>query len=210
MSAALPNILICGTPGCGKTSLCELTRERVGFAVINVGEIVRTRGLHAGRDAATDAFLIDEASEDRIVDELDARMRAGGNVLEHHSVDFFPERWFDLVLCLRTDNTVLFDRLVKRCLGGFVRAAQWRATGSKQHPPDLFPPTFPNRGYAPAKITENVEAEIMGVVAEEARESYRAEIVHELQSNTLEDLEGNADRVVAWVTQWKAERAAAR
>lgn len=48
----------------------------------------------------------------------------------------------------------------------------------------------------------------MGVVAEEARESYRAEIVHELQSNTLGDLEANADRVVAWVAQWRAERAA--
>ena len=38
-------------------------------------------------------------------------MSEGGVVLEHHTVDFFPERWFDLVLVLRCDNTILFDRL---------------------------------------------------------------------------------------------------
>lgn len=41
-------------------------------------------------------------------------MSEGSVVLEHHTVDFFPERWFDLVLVLRCDNTILFDRLVNR------------------------------------------------------------------------------------------------
>lgn len=41
-------------------------------------------------------------------------MSEGGIVLEHHTVDFFPERWFDLVLVLRCDNTLLYDRLVDR------------------------------------------------------------------------------------------------
>jgi adenylate kinase len=38
----------------------------------------------------------------------------GGVLVDFHSVGFFPERWFDLVIVLRTDNTVLFDRLAKR------------------------------------------------------------------------------------------------
>jgi len=118
MSAPQPNVLLCGTPGCGKTSLAELAAARASLAHVNVGELVAAKGLHAGRDAAADALLIDEAAEDRIVDELDARMRAGGVLLEHHSVAFFPERWFDLVIVLRADNTVLFDRLAKRCGGG--------------------------------------------------------------------------------------------
>ena len=41
-------------------------------------------------------------------------MSDGGIVLEHHTVDFFPERWFDLVLVLRCDNTILYDRLASR------------------------------------------------------------------------------------------------
>ena len=57
-------------------------------------------------------------------------------------------------------------------------------------------------GYAAAKITENVECEIMEVVAEEARSSYREEVVHELASNTLDDLEANVGRVTAWLEQW--------
>lgn len=42
-------------------------------------------------------------------------MSAGGVVLDMHSmIGFFPERWFDLVLVLRTDNSILYSRLEKR------------------------------------------------------------------------------------------------
>ena len=41
-------------------------------------------------------------------------MEAGGVVVDHHSSDFFPERFFDLVVVLQTDNTILYDRLAKR------------------------------------------------------------------------------------------------
>ena len=35
-------------------------------------------------------------------------------MVDFHSCDLFPERWFDYVIVLRTDNTILFDRLVAR------------------------------------------------------------------------------------------------
>lgn len=41
-------------------------------------------------------------------------MAEGGNVVDYHSCDFFPERWFDLVLVMRADNTTLYDRLTAR------------------------------------------------------------------------------------------------
>ena len=41
-------------------------------------------------------------------------MSAGGIILEFHSCDFFPERWFQMVVLLRCDNTNLFDRLKER------------------------------------------------------------------------------------------------
>ena len=41
-------------------------------------------------------------------------MSEGGNAVEYHSSDFFPERWFDAVFVLRTDNTILYDRLQQR------------------------------------------------------------------------------------------------
>ena len=50
-------------------------------------------------------------------------MTNGGCVLDYTSVDYFPERWFDLVIVLQCDNDVLYPRLEKRgyagpCFGG--------------------------------------------------------------------------------------------
>ena len=186
----LPNILVCGTPGSGKSSLCEAVLARVaasggggggaGLRHVVLGELAKARAFHAGRDEALDTLLLDEASEDRLLDELEPLAAAGGLLLEHHSCALFPERWFDggLVLVLRTDNTLLFDRLVRR-------------------------------GYSARKVQENVECEIMRVVADEALASFPKEgIVHELQSEAPRDLEDNAARVEAWLAQWRRDNGA--
>ena len=47
-------------------------------------------------------------------------MSKGGAVVDHHSCDFFPERWFDLVVVLQADNSVLYDRLTDRSVGRLV------------------------------------------------------------------------------------------
>ena len=41
-------------------------------------------------------------------------MKQGGNLVDYHGCDFFPERWYDIVFVLRTDNTVLYNRLEQR------------------------------------------------------------------------------------------------
>ena len=51
----------------------------------------------------------------QICDALEDQLNVGGNIVDFHSCDFFPERWFDLVIVLQTDNTILYDRLEKRC-----------------------------------------------------------------------------------------------
>jgi adenylate kinase len=61
------------------------------------------------------------------------------------------------------------------------------------------------RGYNEKKRSENMEAEIMQVVLEEARESYDHEIVHEVPSNTVEDMENNVERVAQWCQQWQKD-----
>lgn len=43
----------------------------------------------------------------------------------------------------------------------------------------------------------------MQVVLEEARDSYAEEIVVELPSNTVEEMESNVQRVVQWVELFK-------
>ena len=50
----------------------------------------------------------------QVIDELEETMQKGGVIVEYHGCDFFPERWFDAVFVLRTDNTLLYDRLQQR------------------------------------------------------------------------------------------------
>ena len=47
---------------------------------------------------------------------MEDQMSTGGVVVDYHGCDFFPERWFDIVFVLRTDNTVLYNRLEHRYL----------------------------------------------------------------------------------------------
>ena len=48
----------------------------------------------------------------------------------------------------------------------------------------------------------------MQVILDEARESYREEIIVELSSDSLEALEANAERITTWIGQWCAQHAA--
>ena len=45
---------------------------------------------------------------------MEPLMARGGVVVDHHASDFFPERFFDIVFVLRTDTTLLYDRLKTR------------------------------------------------------------------------------------------------
>jgi len=110
-AGVLPNILVTGTPGTGKTTTCARIAELAGFKHIEVGALIRDLKLY---DSWNDEFNVSEFDEDKVCDELETRLAAGGCVVDFHSVDFMPERWFKLVLVLRTDNQVLYPRLESR------------------------------------------------------------------------------------------------
>lgn len=163
-----PNILVCGTPGTGKTQLCQsLVEAAPQLRHIDLSDLVKNEThLQQGFDQDSQAFIL---NDDAIVDYLEELMKAGGCVLDTHSlIDYFPERWFELVIVLETDNTLLYDRLSRR-------------------------------GYSQNKVEENVQCEILKVVRDEARESYHPEIVQVLASNTVDDMESNIERIVAWM-----------
>lgn len=166
-----PNILITGTPGTGKTTTAQAVAESAGLRYINVGDWVKEQQLHCGYDEEHEAFIIDE---DKVVDAMEEALSAGGCLVDYHSCDFFPERWFDLVVVLQTDNTVLYERLEKR-------------------------------SYPQAKITENVECEIMMVLLQEAHDSYDQAIVVPLPSNTPQDMDSNVQRILQWVAAYKSQ-----
>lgn len=47
-----------------------------------------------------------------------------------------------------------------------------------------------------------MQCEIFQTIYEEAMEAYREGIVHQLPSNSPEDLEHNLEQVVQWTEQW--------
>uniref|UniRef100_T1JDR8 Adenylate kinase isoenzyme 6 homolog n=1 Tax=Strigamia maritima TaxID=126957 RepID=T1JDR8_STRMM len=164
-----PNILITGSPGTGKSTLCEEVAEKCHLRWINVGKIAKENDLFDGFDETYGCPVLDE---DRIIDELEDELSPGGNVVDYHGCDFFPKRWFDIVFVLRTDNTRLFDRLTQR-------------------------------GQSGKKLQDNLQCEIFQTILEEAKDAYPIEIVHELQSNTPEDMDENVEKILKWVEMWK-------
>jgi broad-specificity NMP kinase len=60
MAAPSRNLLICGTPGTGKTSLASELAQRTGWQHINISELVKERGLHTEYDEQFQSFVIDE------------------------------------------------------------------------------------------------------------------------------------------------------
>ena len=103
-------------------------------------------------------------------------MKDGGCVIDWHACNLFPKSWIDLVIVVRCNSTLLYDRLNAR-------------------------------GYSRAKLDENMDAEIMEVLLEEAREAYDQEIVVELQSDTAEDIDSNIERIATWIKNWKQDHA---
>lgn len=61
------------------------------------------------------------------------------------------------------------------------------------------------RGYKEEKLQGNMDAEIMQVILEEAREGFEVGKVVELASDGVEEMEENAERVGAWVESWRGK-----
>ena len=186
----LPNIVITGTPCTGKSSTAThlisitstSTPNPITLKHLDVNALAKFSNSYASYDARLHTQIVDD---DKLLDALTAQISdsegvdGGGWVIDWHSCDLFPLRWIDLVVVLRCERTdVLFDRMK-------------------------------DRGYADEKVQENLDAEIFGVVAEEAREGFGDEggcEVVELKSETVEDLESNAERVLEWVQAWVKKR----
>lgn len=198
MARKNPNIVITGTPGVGKTTHAEQLARATGLKHLSVNQIVKDEGFAEGKDEETGSLIVDEdkvrflaqsctkyfkgrmlTSRKKLLDYLESLPlhSTGGYILDWHACDLFPERWIDLVIVLRCDSTVLYDRLTAR-------------------------------GYKGKKLEENMDAEIMQVLLDEAREAYKEEIVVELKSEGIEDVEGNLERVEAWIEGWRRDNGA--
>lgn len=60
MSRKLPNIIITGTPGVGKTTHCEMLAERTGLKHLSVNDVAKERECHEGWDDEYQSWIVDE------------------------------------------------------------------------------------------------------------------------------------------------------
>lgn len=177
----LPNIILTGTPGVGKTTTCveivsQTSNTLYPLTHLSINTVVKDKNCYDGYDDELKTSIVDE---DKLLDEVETILKAspdGGHIIDYHACDLFPPSWIDLVVVLRCEDTeVFYERMEER-------------------------------RYNEKKRDENIDAEIFGVIAEEAREGFDPDndkgLVVELKSEKIEDVETNVERIVQWVEQW--------
>lgn len=160
-----------GTPGVGKSTLARQLAEKTDLVWREVGKLALENECFEEYDERYKCSILDE---DKLMDSMENYMSEGGNIVDYHGADFFPERWFDIVFVLRTNNTILYDRLT-------------------------------SRGYEGKKLEDNIDCEIFQTILEEAKASYREEIVHELSSNNEQQMNENLTRICSWLEAWNKD-----
>ncbi|CAE6397350.1 unnamed protein product [Rhizoctonia solani] len=90
-----PIIVITGTPGTGKSTHAELVASQSSIPLrhVNVGDLVKEKGLHEGFDEEWQSYIVDE---DKVIDEIEPMTVNGGLILDWHTCDAFPERNYPL------------------------------------------------------------------------------------------------------------------
>jgi len=158
-----------------------------------------------------------------VVDALEEMKidQEGGMIVDFHSCDFFPERFFDCVIVLQTDNSVLWERLEKRgynekkltdnvqCEIMHVIVEEARYVKRKQEGRGVVGVAclLAGEGCRSPPKRERTHAythtHCLRLGYHYDRESYRKEIVHAIPSNDVEQMEQNVDRLVEWVSNFK-------
>ena len=86
-----PNILITGTPGVGKSALCDALKKKdpEGIQCINIGKFARDNDFLGVYD---EVYQCHELDEDKIIDELEGTMQRQVYKRAYQQLKTSPER----------------------------------------------------------------------------------------------------------------------
>lgn len=144
-------ILITGTPGTGKTTVAkalisELERHKINCEMIDLNSFAKEKNCIVGIDKKRKTAIVDEV---KLAKEVAKLRWVGGNLrgkIKHHANDVF----------------VIDGHLVHFCKGDIVFVLRCRIGELRKR--------LAEKGWSQEKIQENVDAEIMHVILEEAKE----------------------------------------
>ena len=136
-------IALTGTPGTGKTTVCELIKEhslcREKYRIIDLHKLIMEEKLYSGRDDIRDTYNADmERLSARVTELIEQTPIGMDTILEGHISHYLPS---DVIIVLRASPIALRKRLGKR------------------------------REYSYEKIKENSDAEALDVILVESVES---------------------------------------
>lgn len=113
----------------------------------------------------------------QLAERLDLKMKKGGRVVDWMHADFWPEDTIDLVLTLRTNNRILFDR--------------YRVRNYNKEKVDE---------NIDAEIMDTI-----GIENQERYGPEETTTIVELESNNEEDMADNLDRISVWCKTWHTD-----
>ncbi|NVM34804.1 MAG: AAA family ATPase [Candidatus Lokiarchaeota archaeon] len=130
----MKNIIISGTPGCGKTSVAKEISNLIDAKIISLNELAISDKFSFEYDKERKTYIVDfEIFLPYVLNRIEEIKQESPPylIIESHFSDIIPEKFIDYVFILRCDPDELFKRLEKK-------------------------------DYNIKKITENIQAEILG------------------------------------------------
>ncbi len=130
----MKNIIISGTPGCGKTSVSKVVSKRLNAQIISLNEVASSDNFSFEFDKERETYIVDfKILMPFIIKEINniKELNPPYLIIEGHFADVIPDDLIDIVFILRCNPDELCERLK-------------------------------DRNYKNNKITENVQAEILG------------------------------------------------
>ncbi|OII76622.1 adenylate kinase [Cryptosporidium andersoni] len=173
---SMPNILVTGTPGTGKTKLSKMLGKKFrNYKVVELSKVIKKRKLFSEWDDEMESSIFNETMVIRYLQKLFKKCKILNKpiILDFHSVDFLSAEWFDIVICLRVETDVLYDRLKER--------------------------SYPNK-----KIKENIECEIFNVIYEDITSKFGEGKIISLSNNNLAQQKRNLIKISDQVTLFKS------
>jgi adenylate kinase len=153
-------ILLCGTPGTGKSYIVGLVASSLGehrsLKIINTSDLVCEEKIYSRLDEHMDSFIIEERKLKKRLKGLIKEVTSDILIIESHSVDSIPRNMIDRIIVLKTSTDIHFDRLKLR-------------------------------GYSNPKIQENIDCEIMQVVYEDVINRFPNIPIHIFNNHTHDD-----------------------